>query len=231
MILRLESLSTTVQILSKHGGFRGDFASMKFPIPVNHGCQTQLFLCEVNMKNSKSVIAACVLAAASLGSSAVMAADISSPPQALNLIDNSAFFGDSFTMNHINDTFADHFTFTLGSGSLPTNLDAIVSSVSRTAGTGLDITGLDLYRSGGALVMSGTMLESGPRDVWTVASDNLASGDYYVQVSGRLVSNTGGSFGGSLMLAPIPEPETYGMMLAGLGLVGYMARRRKTKQD
>lgn len=31
------------------------------------------------------------------------------------------------------------------------------------------------------------------------------------------------------MLAPVPEPETYAMMLAGLGLIGGMARRRKQK--
>lgn len=31
----------------------------------------------------------------------------------------------------------------------------------------------------------------------------------------------------SSILAPIPEPETYAMMLVGLGLVGFMARRRK----
>ena len=30
-------------------------------------------------------------------------------------------------------------------------------------------------------------------------------------------------------LAPIPEPETYAMMLAGLGLLGVIARRRKQK--
>ena len=30
-----------------------------------------------------------------------------------------------------------------------------------------------------------------------------------------------------LITAPIPEPETYALMLAGLGLVGFMARRRK----
>ncbi|MEG1324253.1 MAG: FxDxF family PEP-CTERM protein, partial [Janthinobacterium sp.] len=28
-------------------------------------------------------------------------------------------------------------------------------------------------------------------------------------------------------VAAVPEPETYAMMLAGLGLVGFMARRRK----
>jgi len=30
--------------------------------------------------------------------------------------------------------------------------------------------------------------------------------------------------------APIPEPETYAMMLAGLGLMGFVARRRKQKE-
>ncbi len=29
-------------------------------------------------------------------------------------------------------------------------------------------------------------------------------------------------------MAAVPEPETYGMMLAGLGLVGFISRRRKT---
>jgi hypothetical protein len=30
-----------------------------------------------------------------------------------------------------------------------------------------------------------------------------------------------------MVTAPIPEPETYALMLAGLGLVGFMARRRR----
>jgi predicted ABC-type sugar transport system permease subunit len=31
---------------------------------------------------------------------------------------------------------------------------------------------------------------------------------------------------GVVTAAPVPEASTYGMMLAGLGLVGFMARRR-----
>ena len=35
---------------------------------------------------------------------------------------------------------------------------------------------------------------------------------------------------GTTQVAPIPEPETYALMLAGLAVVGAAARRRKAKQ-
>jgi hypothetical protein len=35
----------------------------------------------------------------------------------------------------------------------------------------------------------------------------------------------------SLSVAAVPEPETYAMLLAGLGLLGFMARRRKQKES
>lgn len=182
----------------------------------------------------KSLIAAIVLASASFapfGSSAVLAQDvIGNSPQALNLIDDSAFFGDTFEADNAGNTFADQFTFTVD-GDLGVNLDAIISSISRTADTGLDITGLALYGEGDTLITNGSSLQSGEIDVWSISSDNLAAGDYYLQVSGNMVSNAGASFGGAVMLAPVPEPETYGMMLGGLGALGVLASRRKAKQD
>ena len=193
----------------------------------------------------KSLIAGIVFATATLGSSAVMAqttggtATVGNTPQVLDLTDGSGFFGDTFAMNNNGATFADRFTFQV-SGTTGSNFDAIISSISRTADTGLDITGLSLYRAmgtgggtgsgagaGDTLVSSGTSLNSGQMDVWTLSSDNLAAGNYYVLVSGNLVSDTSASFGGAVMLAPVPEPETYGMMVAGLGVLGFLARRRK----
>lgn len=40
-----------------------------------------------------------------------------------------------------------------------------------------------------------------------------------------------GSVASAATFAPIPEPETYGMMLAGLGLMGFVARRRSSKNS
>jgi hypothetical protein len=195
---------------------------------------------------NKSLIAGIVFATATFGSSAVMAQTTPAPtanvigttPQVLDLTNGSGFFGDTFAMNNNGATFADHFTFSV-TGTTSSNFDAIVSSISRSADTGLDFTGLSLYRVGGGtgtgtggtagdtLVSTGTSMHSGAIDVWSLSSSNLAAGDYYVLVSGNIVSDTSAAFGGAVMLAPVPEPETYGMMLAGLGVLGFLARRRK----
>ena len=46
-------------------------------------------------------------------------------------------------------------------------------------------------------------------------------------------AGTANTYGGSLdnvsLVAAVPEPETYALMMAGLGAVGFMARRRKSK--
>ena len=58
--------------------------------------------------------------------------------------------------------------------------------------------------------------------------DALMSGNYGFQVTGSTaIEGLGGSYAGTLNLAaPVPEPATYAMLLVGVGLLGFTARRR-----
>ncbi|TYQ17586.1 UNVERIFIED_ORG: putative secreted protein with PEP-CTERM sorting signal [Zoogloea ramigera] len=42
-------------------------------------------------------------------------------------------------------------------------------------------------------------------------------------------ANSGATYSGDITVTAVPEPETYGMMIGGLALLGFMARRRKAK--
>lgn len=53
---------------------------------------------------------------------------------------------------------------------------------------------------------------------------SLSSGDYFYRVTGNATGMAGGFY--TISSAPIPEPETYAMLLAGLG-VTLIARKRK----
>ncbi|MFZ2628993.1 MAG: FxDxF family PEP-CTERM protein [Rugosibacter sp.] len=57
-------------------------------------------------------------------------------------------------------------------------------------------------------------------------SRHLAPGSYFHEASGNADGQGGRFFNLTSTLAPVPEPETYGMLLAGLGLMGIVARRR-----
>ena len=53
-----------------------------------------------------------------------------------------------------------------------------------------------------------------------------AVGDYFYTVKGVADGNSGGKYQIGVFTTPVPEPETYAMLLAGLGLMGTIARRR-----
>jgi spore coat protein U-like protein len=44
-----------------------------------------------------------------------------------------------------------------------------------------------------------------------------------------LTKNLDGSYYGEISVTAVPEPETYALMLAGLGLVGFAARRKSMR--
>jgi len=59
---------------------------------------------------------------------------------------------------------------------------------------------------------------------------SLSVGDYYYEVTARVVSTaSAGSYqlSSTLLVSAVPEPETYGMLLAGLTILGYVSARRR----
>jgi hypothetical protein len=62
--------------------------------------------------------------------------------------------------------------------------------------------------------------------LWSLSAFGLSSGFYALKVDGRVLGEGGGAFGGDLTISPVPEPQTWAMLLAGLGMVGMTARRR-----
>jgi len=64
---------------------------------------------------------------------------------------------------------------------------------------------------------------------YTFSLSNLAAGSYTLQFNLIGGGRYEGSYTISSITAPVPEPETYGMMFAGLALMGTIAVRRQRK--
>jgi hypothetical protein len=58
----------------------------------------------------------------------------------------------------------------------------------------------------------------------------LCVGSYYsLDVSGHTAAGMG-AYAFSVIVTAVPEPESYAMMLGGLGLLGLASRRRKQQE-
>jgi hypothetical protein len=120
--------------------------------------------------------------------------------------------------------------------------DTVTTAITGSTESGLDMSGWTVNWNGETISMAGTAWGAGYTDnianfTWDGTDGGAYTLGYHVTIAGA----TGGAAGFNgvnynLQLqgfvqqaaAPVPEASTYGMMLAGLGLVGFAVRRRKT---
>ena len=131
----------------------------------------------------------------------------------------------------LNKLFTNDYTFTVD--GLGQTAGAV--SASFTATQDVVIKSFDLYTSAGVLVLTGlsdaASTKTQEQDSWYLPEMSfLTAGNYYLQVTGQVLGAAGGVYGGSMSVTAVPEPETYAMMLAGLGLVGFIGRRKAAKK-
>lgn len=85
-------------------------------------------------------------------------------------------------------------------------------------------------------IFGGVLIRNNGRDLVTTDGPQLFTGSETAPVFklGTFALTEGGQGPGRYTLtikdlsAPVPEPETYAMLLAGMGIVGFAARRRKS---
>ncbi len=104
----------------------------------------------------------------------------------------------------------------------------------KPAYTGCGVTvcnGVEVYVRRNADLLWSTTLNNrnGSGMTFDLASISVHAGDYiYFGVSGRGNDQWDETFLKGSITTAVPEPETYAMFLAGLGLLGVVARRRRT---
>ncbi len=125
----------------------------------------------------------------------------------------------------VSGSFADTYTFDL------TTMSAVGAGVTNiplhlnfgTININYNISGLNL-----------AVFDSSNASITDTNADPLlftgllgAGNDYYLKVTGTATGNAGGLYTLGMIAAPVPEADTWTMLAAGLGLLGWRFARRQ----
>jgi hypothetical protein len=136
--------------------------------------------------------------------------------------------------------FYDDFKISLTGGSVT---DAVSISINGPSTAGVESMQIRLYSADlnpspltGAVAPTGTAFQS-----WLTVTDlggglvlntatlgisPLTAGNYWVEVRG-IVTGASGGYGGTINFTPVPLPAALPLLLAGLGALGVVSRRRR----
>ena len=181
----------------------------------------------------KKALAVAVLAGASAGVYADTQTDLGTIPTSTP----TTFDG---IVGPTNTGFSDIFTFTLAEpnlGGAATVVNVPLSFGGFSFDTALATMSLVSAGADGAIggvddtVLQSVVLPSpgNSEDMLSLNWDTSLSGLHYLNITGVTGGSEGGIYAGAIAAA-VPEPESYAMLLAGLGLMGAVVRRRGSKR-
>jgi hypothetical protein len=157
------------------------------------------------------LVTAAALTAASVSALAV-------GPGPLGTVDNTPITISNLVPMGI---FQDVYSFTLADPGVLSGSAIAVNSSS------FNILGLTVTLQDASFAVVGT--DNTPSTGFSFTG--LAAGTYALNVLGFATGSEGGHYTGDLLAqtAPVPEPETYALMLAGLGFLAFAGSRRKSR--
>ena len=183
------------------------------------------------MKLIKSMFLAVILCIASASALADTITNLN-----ITTLPTSLAYSNSFASATTGTTFYDAYYFSIPNGSVNSvttsiNLDSILGLTDIRARLYAGNTNDTAFSLPSIIENWGTTVNFSPSVGITTAVLNpisLLAGSYTLQVKGTVTGSSGGSYAGVLNIAnPVPEAQSYAMLLAGLGLIGFMSRHRR----
>ena len=159
----------------------------------------------------------------------------------LGLHDSLTFDNSTFTNSTTgaNGAFDNFWVFSLTPAGAAT-LDAVFLPIQNISGFDAKLFNVTSSTCGGtgaacsALTLGSLIADAPAVPSFVTALDflTLDAGTYAIEISGLvsgLLEGQTASYAGNLQVQAVPEPETYALMLAGLAVVGSIAKRRQRK--
>lgn len=158
------------------------------------------------------------------GAAAIAAFGMSATSQAttfvnINLQPSAGILTSLFGASEVDaGGFSHVFNFTLTDEGLASG--SLVTIALTAVGAAGDIDFSSAFLDGTAFSFGA----NGYAEMGVLTLTHLTAGAHTITVNGSAVG--GGSYSGTLNVAPVPEPATWAMMIAGIGIVGFAMRRR-----